>query len=788
MIRNYFFTALRNLWKNKFYSSINISGLSIGLAVGIMILLWVQDELSYDKFHEQAKNIYKVNSHVGSGEGAKVWTGSPSPVALFSKSEIPEVENSVRIRDNWEMSLFKYGNNKFIIPGTAFVDNSFFSIFNFKFIKGTGKKPFKDANSVILTKSTANKFFGDADPIGKVIVADNKENFSVTGVMEDFPENSSIRYNMLFPIANYAKKFGGNGDWKTIDEDMGNFTYNIFLQLKPGADPKAAADKVSILYSRKRNEDEKTGRFSLQPLKNFHLYAADGSAGDMQTVKTFLMVAILILLIACINYVNLSTARSMLRSKEVSVRKIIGANRAHLFMQFIFESGLLFAVGSVIAIFIVKLLFPFYNEISGKKLVFSLADSSMWMVILCAILGSLVVASIYPALLLSSFKPIEALKGKLSFGAGNIQFRKVLVVVQFVFSVTLIISTIVIGMQLKYLREKNLGYEKEHVFSFGIRDEMYSHYATVKNELMKMPGIVDVSTADANITAITSSTSDTEWEGKPEGSTFIIHPSGIDENYIPLFKMQMADGRNFRGGKGDSLNVILNETAVKDAGIVNPVGKRFKLWDTDAMIIGVVKDFNYASLKTRIEPAIFYYQPANYRVFIKTTGREANKAIASVEKIWKQYSPDYPFSYSFVDEDYDALYKTEQRTGTLFNLFAIVAILISCLGLFGLAAYTAQVKTKEIGIRKVLGATVSNIIQLLAKDFISLVFISLLIAVPIGWWAMSSWLQDFVYRINMSWWIFLIAGVAAILIAVITVSMQAIKAALANPVRSLKEE
>jgi putative ABC transport system permease protein len=785
MFKNYFITALRNLWKNKFYSAINVTGLSVGLAIGIMILLWVQDEVSFNNFHSHAKNIYKINSHLGTGIGEQVWEGAPSPVALFAKSDIPEVENAVRIAPNYSMSLYANGNSRFVIDKTAFADKSFFTIFDFKLLQGNKTRPFKDANSVILTQSTAKKLFGNDDPMDKIIVAENSENFTVTGVLEDFPENSTIRYNMVFPIENYGKKFGGNGSWKTIDEDLGNYFYNIYLQLKPAADVKTVESKLTKIFSEKNSGDT---RYKLQNMRDLHLYAADGNPAAMQTVRTFSIVAILILFIACINYVNLSTARSMLRSKEVSVRKIIGAQRAQLFMQFVCESATIFAIGSIVAVLLIKILFPFYNEISGKNLVFSFTDMKMWLVILLSITGSLVIASIYPALLLSSFKPIEALKGKLSFGAGNTQFRKVLVVTQFVFSIALIIATIVITLQLKYIREKNLGYNKEHVFSFNVRQDIYNHFAAVRNELLKAKGILAVSSSNSNIVGANNTTGDTNWEGKPGNLMFLVHASGIDENFIPLFKMQLAAGENFSGAKSDSAHVILNETAVKEAGIKDPVGKQFTLWQTKATIIGVVKDFNYASLKQRIEPSVFFFQPANWRLFIKTNGKDATDAIAAAQDIWTKYVPDYPFSYSFVDEDYDALYKSEQRTGLLFNVFAFVAILISCLGLFGLAAYTAQVKTKEIGIRKVLGATVTNIVQLLAKDFVSLVVISLVIAVPIGWWAMNSWLQDFVFRISIAWWVFFLAGGLAIFIALLTVGMHALRAALANPVKSLKEE
>jgi putative ABC transport system permease protein len=379
------------------------------------------------------------------------------------------------------------------------------------------------------------------------------------------------------------------------------------------------------------------------------------------------------------------------------------------------------------------------------------------------------------------------LKGKFSGGMGNAGFRKVLVVTQFVFSVALIISTIVIGLQLKYVREKDLGYDKEHIFSFSIRQELFDHFAAARTELLKKPGVIEVSSSTSPMVGVNGTTGDTEWEGKEAGSTFLVHANGVDEHFIPLFKINMAEGNNFTGEKSDSAHVILNETAVKESGIKNPIGKRFKLWQTSATIIGIIKDYNYSSLKERIEPFVFFYQPASYRMFVKTTGKDADKAIAATQKMWTKYSAAYPFEYSFVDEDYDRLYKNEQRTGTLFNVFAMVAIAICCLGLFGLSTYTAQVKRKEVGIRKVLGASISNITGLLAKDFVVLVIISLVIAIPISWWAMNAWLQDFVYRIPISWWIFALSGIIAVIIAFATVSFQAIRAAMANPVVSLKE-
>ncbi len=790
MFKNYFKTAWRNLRKNKFYSSINIIGLSIGLSAGIMVLLWVQDELSYDTFHRKADVIYKINSQMGE----QVWEGSPGPLAVFCKQSIPEVLNVVRINNADEPLLFTYEDKKFSESKLAFVDSTFFSMFDFKLLEGNASKPLPNSNSIILTSSTAKKYFGNKNAIGKILIT-NQGNFTVSGVMQDFPENSTIQYDMLLPMSLYADLFkqgGGNGanpEWNTIDGDLGDFYFKTYIQVQKDASPERVAQKLSHIYFTKKGEKTQGNIFTLQPLKSMHLIAADGSRSALQTVRIFLVVAVLILLIACINYVNLSTARSMLRSKEVSVRKIIGAARSHLFVQFIIESALLFLFASGLAFFFIYLLLPFYNNISGKYLVFSFGNSNVWIVISIAIVGTLALASIYPALLLSSFKPIQALKGKLSLGIGTASFRKALVITQFVCSVGLIIATIVITRQLQYIREKDLGFDKEYVFSFGLKKEWYGHTQAARNELLKQPGVLGVAFSDNSIAGASGTTGDTDWEGKEANTMFLILPINIDEHFIPLLKMKLLQGSNFTGSKADSAHFILNETAVKETGIQDPVGKSFTLWRTKGTIIGVVKDFNYASLKQKVEPAIFYYRPGrNSRMYIKTTGADAAKAIAAANRVWKQYNPDFPFDYSFLDEDFGKMYEAEQRTASLFNVFAIIAIAISCLGLFGLATYTAQVKTKEIGIRKVLGASILNITHLLAREFIVLVLIAFIIATPVAWWMMNKWLQDFAYRVSISWWIIALAGFAALAVALITISFQAIKAAAANPVKSLRTE
>ena len=791
MIRNYFKTAWRNIIKNKFYAAINIAGLTLGLTVGLLILLWVTDELSFDKFHTKAGQLYQMQAQIGTGTSKQIWAGVQGPVATYALKEVPGVQNAVRLVYDYSYSVFRYkdkllenGDN-----GNWDVDPSFFKIFDFKLVKGNVNMPFPNDKTVILSETTAKRFFGDADPMGKSLLADNRDNYVVAGVIADAPENSSIKYDMLFSIEVRKKQYSKTDYWKSMDEDWGDYYTNTFLQLRPGASTTAIADKLTKIHIQQQpGPDASKVKYQMQAFTQIHLYNPDGTESAMQTIRIFFIVAIFILLIACINYVNLSTARAMLRSKEVSMRKIIGAERIQLFAQFVVEAALFFGIALLLSFGVIELLMPFYNNISGKEMTFNLLDGRVWEVIGLTLMATLVISSIYPALLLSSFKPINALKGKMSLGIGNSAFRKVLVVTQFIFSIGLIIGTLVINSQLKYVRAKELGYDKSYVFAFGMRD-MQKNYDAVRAELLSQPGIYAVTSSSDNIVSIGSNTGDTDWDGKTPGSMFMIHPMYIDQYYLDFFKIKFAAGAGFHGYKTDSAHYILNETAVREAGITNPVGKRFKLHNVNGTIIGVVKDFHFASLKQKIEPFIFAYQPGNdWRISIRTTGKDAPRAIAAASRIWKNYNSAFPFDYDFVDKDYDNLYKSDQRSGDLFNSFAIIAIIISCLGLFGLATYTAQVKVKEIGIRKVLGASVANITRMLSKEFLILVGVSLIIASPIAWYAMSKWLENYVYRINVQWWMFALAGFAALIVTFATISFQAIRAALANPVKSLRSE
>ena len=788
MLRNYFRTAWRNLLKNRFYSLINITGLTAGLAVGILILLWVQDELSFDRFHQKASAIYRLENRVGTGSSQQIWTTTVAPIANFAKREVPEVKDAVRIANNGGYTLFKYKDKVFNEEHSYYTDPTLFSVFDFSLIQGNQAKPFLDNNSIVLTETTAKRYFGSENPIGKVLAANDNASFTVTGVIRDFPKNSSIQGDMFLPISLLFKNmYEGNREGKNMDNDFGQFMYDTYLLLQPGASVGNLATKLRNIHLRNKPDDTDLS-YLLQPLPEMHLYKADSTDGGIETVRMFSIIALLILAIACINYVNLSTARSLLRSKEVSMRKIVGAARGQLFLQFLVETALLFSLAAILAIGLMYVLLPAYNTLSGKELVLDFSDYHIWQVIGLTITGTLLLSSIYPAVLLSSFEPLKALKGKVSSRLSEASFRKVLVVTQFAVSVILMAGTFIISNQLQFIRSKELGYDKSHVFAFFMRD-MSKHYDAVKAELLAQPGVTGVTRANSNIVRLGGQTGDNDWDGKEQGETMMMRPVAIDKDFIPFFKMKLQQGANFTGSVSDSLHFILNETAVKAARIKDPIGKRFRLWKHNGTIVGVVKDFHFASMRQKIEPAIFFYAPNDMNgIYIKTTGKDVGRAVAVAQRSWKQYNADYAFEYSFLDDVFDNLYKSEQQTGFLFTLFAAIAILISCLGLFGLASYTAQVRTREIGVRKVLGASVTGIIQMLAKDFVKLVIIAIVLAVPIAWYAMSQWLQGFAYRIEVQWWMFAIAGLLSLAIALLTVSFQSIKAALMNPVKSLRSE
>lgn len=786
MFTNYFKTAWRTLLKNKFYSLLTLAGLTAGLTVGLLILLWVRDELSYDRFESKGPSIYRLELFGGTGASRQIWQTDVAPMGPLAKQLLPEVKEQVRMTENNLFSLYSWQHRNFTEEHAAFCDPSIFGLFDVTVLKGNAADAFKQTNAVVLTESTALKYFGSLNSIGKILTADRTTFFTVTAVINDFPKNSFLKdIHMLMPMSFLNARL--RADRQNMDTDFGTFNYMTFLQLQPGTSLTLLADRLFKIHIGHKPDDTDVS-YLLLPLAKNHLYNADGTDKGMETVRLFSIVALLILTIACINYINLSTARSMLRVKEISMRKIAGAARYQLFIQFVLETSLLFILAALLSILLIAVFMPVFNQLSGKELVFSLTDIDFWELLLLILTGTLLASSIYPAVLLSSLEPLKALKTRLAAGRGSILLRKVLVVAQFTISVVLITGTLMISRQMNFIHTAALGYNKTHVFSFLMRDAG-PHYEAVRQELLKDPAILGVTRSSNNLIGSGSITGDNDWDGKGAHQTFIVHPLAIDKDLISFFTMQLLAGTGFTGAVADSTHFILNETALKETGIKAPLGKRFRLWGQTGTITGIIKDFHFASLREKIAPVVFYYHPSNLAtLYIRTTSAGAPQAIHAAAIQFNRYNGHYPYNYAFLDEAYDHLYRSEQQENELLTCFSAIAILISCLGLFGLAAFTAQVKTREIGVRKVLGASVFGIISMLAADFIWLVVIAIGMAIPIAWYSIHHWLQGFAYRTTISWALFLYAGLIAVSIALFTLSFQLFKAARANPVKSLRNE
>ncbi|MCS4228308.1 ABC transporter permease [Sphingobacterium sp. BIGb0165] len=793
MIKNFIKTAWRSIFSNKFYSAINILGLTAGLVVGIFLLLWIKDELSFDRFHKNQGSIYKIGIEGGTGISKRIFGSIIAPVGSFAKREIPEVQDAVRILRIGDAAI-KYKDKRFREKNFAFVDPSYFSVFDFPLIQGNQKQPFPNNNSVVLTETTAHRYFGDENPIGKTVVLGIEDLCVVSGVIPDYPENSSFQFQVLLPLSRFNEQayiknkttYDNKTYLSSMDEDWSSFSFGTYLQLRPDANPAVVAQKLQKIHERNKPEDTPVP-YVTQELAQMHLYQMDGSDGGIGTVRIFIGVALMILVIASINYINLSTARSLSRSKEVGIRKIIGAGRKELFFQFILETTLLFSIAATLAVSIVFIFLPFFNNFSGKHISLQLSSIDLWSYILIMLIGTLLLTSIYPALLLSNFDPIKVLKGR--FGMKKSNFRKILVVLQFTVSIVLITMTIVIGRQLEYIRNKNLGYEKSNIIAVSMAPKMAQHFDAVKSDLLKNKGVSDVIRLGRDMVYGGGSTGDNDWDGKPSNSNLWFSITHSDHYALDFFKIKLTQGKNFTGSIADSTHFLINETAVREMGLKNPIGARLRIRTVPGTIIGVVKDFNYASVRQKIEPMVFQFSPKDcQQLYIKTNPTGTESALHALQQIWKSYYDDMPISYSFLDESYQQQYMSEQKQGTLFNFFAIIAILISCLGLLGLCTYTAQLKTKEIGIRKVLGATVFNIMQMLNKEFLLLIIIANIIALPVALYFTSNWLDGFAFRTTVPITIFLGAGFLTIMIALFTVSFQSIKAAIANPVKSLKDE
>lgn len=785
--------TLRALRRDRTYSLLNLLGLGVGLGAALLIMLWVQDELTYDQQHTQGKNIARVLTNWDFG-GTREWTTTtPAGLAPEAKAEIPEIQEAVRV---WNQGTRTLAVNAALFEAKRclIVDQAFFDLFDFPLVKSDGSKPLATPNGILITEKLARTLFADADPLGKTVRFDNKLDLTVTGVLKNPPSNSSIQFSCIMPwepVANQMVRDPKNAfHW-------GQMSYTSWVLMRPDADREAVGHKLAAIAARHR-QNQSQFWYCLQPLHNVYLDSAgfikyaDGS-GSRKTISIFGLIGLLILGIACINYVNLATARASNRAKEVGVRKTVGAEKSQLFAQFLSESAIVVMVATIFSVLLALSALPVFNELSGKE--FQSADflqPEVWRVVAGTALLALLLAGIYPALLLTRFDPVKVLKGQSLLSGGSPLLRQSLVTLQFVFSIALIITASVMSRQMDFMRNMKLGYEKENIFSFNTYGSK-TPATVIKNELIGRPGIANLCVSDNGFVDLGSQNGDIDWEGKEAGRELPIWQLGIDNELPVIFGLQLAEGRWFRPemNHADSLSFIINETAAREMGLKpgESAGKWIKFNGVSGTLAGVVKDFNFKSLHTPIEPLVMYQNPEWTDVFyIKTAPGKTEEAIASVKTVYEKNCPGKIFKYKFVDEQYEALYKTEARTGTLFHLFAGLAGLISCLGLFGLATYSASRRTKEIGIRKVLGAGVAGIAALLTRDFVKWVLLSIVFAIPLGWWASQKWLSDFSYRIELEWWMFAAAGLSALFIAIVTVSFQSIRAALINPSEALRNE
>ncbi|HTD98241.1 MAG TPA: ABC transporter permease [Mucilaginibacter sp.] len=797
MLKNYFKIAWRNLLRHKRMTIINVGGLGIGMAATVLIVLWVQNELSFDKDQPGAENIYRLTSKINVSKNETwIWESSQYILADFAKREVPEIERMTRMRPKTYDALnMRYGGKIISEKQSAFVDDQWFNVFHYDFIEGSAQSFNKNPFSLILTASTAKKYFGKEDAIGKVLRIDTI-NYQVQAVVKDNPANSSFQYNVLIPMSAEM----ANPDTKKNNLQWGNYNYISFLKLKQGSSKAIVANKlVKILHQNKKDEG---ALYSLEKLTDIHfendLQNSSFAHSNRAIVNVFIILAGLLLITACINYVNLTTARASIRSKEVSIRKIVGADRLHLFGQFMSESFVVSMLALILALLLVQFSLPWFRSFTGKEFEQPLYSLTIWLMIGSTLLVSFLLNGLYPAMLLSSFQPLNVFRGKNLLNFKDSGLRRVLVVVQFTISVILIIGTLVIYTQLRYMQKVDLGYDKSQVFSFtfpwwkihGMNyDKSAALLTTVKQELKAQSAIADVSLAGGGLVNFGNLSSGSyDWSGRPKDFNPSMAPLQADPDFQQMMHIKVKEGRWFNTDKSDTHNVLLNETAVKLFNIPKPlIGQRFFHQGDTGVVVGVIKDFHFKSLHEKIGPMLITNGTGS-GIYIKTVPGNTAASISAVQKVWQKFFPDEPFTYDFLDESYNNLYKTEQQSSLLISLFAGIAIFVSALGLLGLAAFAAEQKVKEIGIRKVLGATVQQIITLLSVDFIKMVIIASVIAFPIAWWAMNKWLQDFAYKISLSWWIFLLAGGVALTIALITVCMQAIKAAMANPVNSLRSE
>ncbi|MDB5013129.1 MAG: FtsX-like permease family protein [Daejeonella sp.] len=803
MLKNYFKIAWRNLMKNKTFSFINIFGLTIGLASFLLISLYVFDELTYDRFHKDADNIYRVIESGRTAEGKETKNAATAfQISEAGKSALPEIKDIARITALGRTNISTLENTNVFYEDFWISNPGFLTTFDFKLLQGNRNTALNEPHSVILTTETAEKLFGTTQVLGKVIKTDQDSvPFKITGVLQNFPTNSHLAFNLCFSESSLTDP----GFKQFVNADWSSNSFPTYLKLSKKANPHAVEARINQLVAanKKSNLNSKSS-YLLQPIKDIHFYSngIEGNlseSGNITYIYVFIIIAFFVLLIACINYMNLTTARFAKRAKEIAVRKVAGASRQNLTGQFLSEAFLVTVIALLLALIVVKVLLPSFNIFTEKQLTLGLqTDYRIWLGIVFIIVFVGIISGIYPALFQSRLRPLVLLKGKVNIGKGNLSLRRSLVVFQFAISITMIVATLVVYMQMQYVNKKDMGFNKDQLLVIDINSGNVRRSAeTIKSEIAKLSNVIDVAL---------SSRVPGEWKAIPkikvkhenvvnsEGSDMYF--LGADDQFLKTYQIKLINGRNFiKGSIADSNSVLINETAAKQLGITSLSEQKLQISAEQPFapkIIGIVKDFNFQSLREPVSAMVIGFQNNPVQSIdyftVRVSTDQVSKTLPAMEAIIHNIDQNHLFEYHFLDKQWNLFYRQDQIREKIFLVVAMLTIVIACLGLFGLATYTAEQRIKEIGIRKVLGASVSSIVSMLSKDFLKLVLIAALVAFPISWWAMHKWLQDFAYHIDISWWFFAIAGGLATLIALITISFQSIKAALANPVKNLRTE
>jgi len=793
MFTKYLKISYRNMKRNFSHTLINVAGLAAGIASFILIMLWVQDETSYDDFHKNKDDIYRVLYSLK--EDGSLGYHSPGPLAAALKEEIPEVMASVRVMPQTGVSEVKYGDNGYYETNVFYTDPSFFDVFSYPLLKGDKTEQLVNPNSIVVSESLANKYFGDEDPIGKTLKVWGYEDFVVSGVMGN-RSNSHLKVDILVPLEKLKQWWPGSDEWNNWVD------HNTYVLLQKYADVAEAENKIIELVHKHVPNIESIDGYKLQSVKDIHLdtevSGGNTAPGDRSYVLIFSIVAFIVLLIAGINFMNLSTAASMKRRKEVGLRKVIGSSRTQLIKQYLTESLFLTFLSGLLALCTVYIILPFFNQLIGKELLLNLSDANFYLMVAFIVLTTGLLAGSYPAFYLSSIQPITALKSKGISKIRGLNLRKSLVVIQYTLSIVLIICSGIIYSQIEFMQSTKMGFDKENIIYIEAKGDLSRNYETAQIELMKSPGILNVA-LKRKPPLEEDWTGSVKWEGSAPEEKIRVETTAVDFNYLELMGFEIAQGRLFsKEHPSDSKEaVVVNETAVKLMGLKNPIGSSIRISGSEPkQIVGIIKDAHVASMKYPIRPQLYYITSDIGEekmhlwgvILIKINGKDIENSLSSIEAVWDKFNPGYPFDYTFLAEDITKLYRSEKTIGIIFNYFTALAIIISCLGLLGLALLTTEQRTKEIGIRKVNGASVREILMLLNKEYMINVFLSWIIASPIAYFIVDKWLNTFAYKIEISVWVFLLTGLLVLAVALGTVSWQTYKAAKANPIDSLRYE